>query len=203
MVKTANRPGKTGKSIIRFILLGGWIMLMISLPSEAQGTAKMYPRTPPGVIEIKTIPEARILVTEADGSYFDESNQLFGRLFSYIKAHEIPMTAPVEGSLDEDARMTFYVGPQAGHEELDDQGKVRVLLLPERTVASIGARGSYKEKNVRKYLEKLESWLAEKPDHEVAGPAYSVFWNPPFIPWFLRHFEVHIPIRSSGTRNGE
>ena len=203
MVNVTHRSGKTEKSIIRFLLLGGWIMFMISIPSESKGTVKMYPRTPSGVIEIKTIPEARILVTEADGSYFDESNQLFGRLFAYIKAHEIPMTAPVEGSLDEDARMTFYVGPQAGHEDLYDEEKVRVLLLPERTVVSIGARGSYKEKNVRKHLEKLESWLAEKPDYEVAGSAYSVFWNPPFIPWFLRHFEVHVPIKSSGTKSGE
>ena len=178
-------------------------MLMISVPSESRGTAKMYPQTPSGVIEIKTIPEARILVTEADGSYFDESNQLFGRLFDYIKAHEIPMTAPVEGSLDEDARMTFYVGPQVGDEGLDDEGKVRVLLLPERTVASIGARGSYKEKNVRKYLEKLKDWLAGQPEYGVSGPAYSVFWNPPFIPWFLRHFEVHVPIQPSGTKNRE
>jgi effector-binding domain-containing protein len=201
MVNAAGRPGKTGKSIIGLLLLGGWIMLMISLPSESQGTAKMYPRTESGVIEIKTIPEARILVTEADGSYFDESNQLFGRLFSYIKAYEIPMTAPVEGSLDEKARMTFYVGPQVADEGLDDEGKVRVLQLPERTVVSIGARGSYKEKNVRKYLGKLEAWLIEHPEYEVVGPAYSVFWNPPYIPWFLRHFEVHVPVKSPGTKD--
>jgi DNA gyrase inhibitor GyrI len=203
MVNTADRPRKTRKSTIRFLMLGGWIMLMISAPSESQGTAKMYPRTPSGVIEIKTIPKARILVTEADGSYFDESNRLFGRLFEYIKGHKIPMTAPVEGSLDEDARMTFYVGPKVGDEGLDDEGKVRVLLLPERTVVSIGARGSYKEKNLRRHLEKLKAWLAQRPEFETDGPAYSVFWNPPFIPWFLRHFEVHVPVKLMGTKKGE
>ncbi|MGD8352587.1 MAG: heme-binding protein [Pseudomonadota bacterium] len=178
-------------------------MVTILVPSESRGAAKMYPRTPAGVIEIKKIPEARILVTDADGSYFDESNQLFGRLFSYIKAHEIPMTAPVEGSLDEDARMIFYVGPQVKDESLDDEGNVRVLRLPERNVVSIGARGSYSEKNIREYLEKLEAWLAERPEYEVVGSAYSVFWNPPYIPWFLRNFEIHIPVKSSETKNGE
>lgn len=195
MVIAADRPRKNLKSIIRPLMMGGWIMIILAVPADSQGTAKMYPQTPSGVIEIKTIPEARILVTEADGSYFDESNRLFGRLFDYIKGHEIPMTAPVEGSLDEDARMTFYVGPQVGDEGLDDEGKVRVLLLPERTVVSIGARGSYKEKNVRRHLKKLETWLAEHPEYEVVGPAYSVFWNAPFIPWFLRHLEVHVPVK--------
>ena len=170
-------------------------MALLSIPSESQGTDKMYPRTESGVIEIKTIPASRIMVTEADGSYFDESGKLFGRLFDYIKGHNIPMTAPVEGSLDEDARMIFYVGPQVEDEGLDDEGEVRVLRLPERKVAAIGARGSYKEANVRKHLEKLEAWLTERPEYEAVGPAYSVFWNAPFIPWFLRHLEVHVPVR--------
>jgi len=201
MVKPMDRGRRTCESIIWHVMLGGWIMLMLFVPSESQGTAAMYPKTPSGVIEIKTIPGARILVTEADGSYFDESNRLFGRLFDYIKGHEIPMTAPVEGSLEEEARMTFYVGPQVGDEGLDDEGKVRVLKLPERNVASIGARGSYKEKNVRKHLEKLEAWLAEHPEYEVVGPAYSVFWSAPYIPWFLRHLEVHVPVQIIGIEN--
>jgi effector-binding domain-containing protein len=190
VVKMCN-PG----SFIGIMITGGIMMAMLAIPSESQGTDKMYPRTESGVIEIKTIPASRIMVTEADGSYFDESGKLFGRLFDYIKGHNIPMTAPVEGSLDEDARMIFYVGPQVEDEGLDDEGEVRVLRLPERKVAAIGARGSYKEANVRKYQEKLEAWLAKRPEYEVVGPAYSVFWNAPFIPWFLRHLEVHVPVR--------
>jgi len=110
------------------------------------------------------------------------------------------MTAPVEGSLDEEARMVFYVGPEVEESRLPDEGDVRVLRLPERLVAAIGARGSYSEKNVRKNLDKLKSYLAEQIEYEVTGPPYSVYWNPPFIPWFLRHLEVHIPVR---PREGE
>jgi DNA gyrase inhibitor GyrI len=192
--------GKAGHTVgppitVTALIFGAWIMMSAIVPAESLGTPGMYPRTSAGSIEIKTIPEARILVTEADGSYFDESGRLFGRLFDYIKTHSIPMTAPVEGSLDEDARMTFYVGPDVQDEGLDDSGKVRVLRVPSRTVAAIGARGSYREKNVRKYVEKLERWLSEHPEYEVLGNPYSVFWNPPFIPWFLRHFEVHVPVR--------
>jgi effector-binding domain-containing protein len=109
------------------------------------------------------------------------------------------MTAPVEGSIDEQARMIFYVGPQVDDSQLTDQGDVRILRLPERMVAVIGARGSYKEKNVRKNLEKLEAYLEKQNKYEVIGPPYSVFWNPPFIPWFLRHLEIHIPVRPLGV----
>jgi effector-binding domain-containing protein len=182
-----------------FLLLGGWIMIMFAAPPGSHGVQKFYPRTPTGVIETKTIPESRILVTESDGSYFDESNQLFGRLFDYIKVHSIPMTAPVEGSVDEEGRMIFYVGKDVKDEGLTDEGQVRVVRLPERTVMAIGGRGSYKEKNVRKYLDQLKAHMAAQSEYEVIGPAYTVFWNPPFIPWFLRHLEVHIPVRPAGS----
>jgi DNA gyrase inhibitor GyrI len=194
---------KVPKSHIGILILGGWIMAMLAVPAESESADKIYPRTPTGVIEIKTIPASRILVTEADGSYFDKSNQLFGRLFDYIKVHNIPMSAPVEGSVDEEARMIFYVGPQVGDEGLSDEGNVRVVRLPEREVAAIGARGSYREKNVRKQLERLEAHLARQSLYEAAGPPYTVFWNPPFIPWFLRHLEVHIPVRLKGDDQGK
>jgi effector-binding domain-containing protein len=185
--------------MVSFLLLGGWIMIMFAVPPESHGVQKFYPRTPSGVIEIKTIPESRILVTESDGTYFDESNQLFGRLFDYIKVHGIPMTSPVEGSVDEGAKMVFYVGEDVQDEGLTDEGQVRVVRLPERTVMAIGGRGSYKEKNVRKYLDKLNAHMAAQSEYEAIGPAYTVFWNPSFIPWFLRHLEVHIPVRPAGS----
>lgn len=171
-------------------------MLTLAVPAETEGTPKMYPKTRAGTIEIKTIPESTILVTESDGSYFDQSNRLFYRLFDYIKAHDIPMTAPVEGSLEEEARMIFYLRPQVREEGFPDEGGVRVIRMPEREVASIGVRGSYREGNVRKYHAKLEEYLAGQDQYEAVGPAYSVFWNPPYIPWFLRRFEVHIPVKS-------
>ena len=170
-------------------------MIMLAVPAESESAPKMYPRTDAGVIEIKTIPESTILLTEDEGSYFDQSNQLFGRLFGYIKTHNIPMTAPVEGTVDEKARMVFYLGPQVRDEGFPDENGVRVVRMPEREVLSIGAWGSYREKNVRKYMEKLEVYLAGQSEYEAVGPAYSVFWNPPYIPWFLKRFEGHIPVK--------
>ena len=200
--KDGEREVKARIWFVRLLTLGGLIMVMIAAPPESESVQKIYPRTPTGVMEIKTIPPSRLLITETDGSYFDQSNRLFGRLFDYIKAHKIPMSAPVEGSIDEEARMVFYVGPQVVDEGLSDEGSVRVVRLPERQVAAIGARGSYREKNVRKQLEKLTAFLESQSGYEAAGPAYAVFWNPPYIPWFLRHFEVHLPVRSTAGGQG-
>ena len=37
--------------------------------------------------------------------------------------------------------------------------------------------------------------LADKPDLNIDGPHNVVFWNGPFIPGFLKRFEVHLPVR--------
>ena len=33
-----------------------------------------------------------------------------------------------------------------------------------------------------------------------AGPAYAVYWNSPFTPWFLKRYEVHVRVRPRGAR---
>lgn len=173
------------------LLLG---VLVLAVPTEASAARKMFPKTPSGKIEIKTIPPSVLLTTEMEGDYFDRSNDLFRRLFDYIKSNSVSMTAPVEGYLD-GAGMSFYVGPEDRDRGLADQGGVAVLEVPERLIAAIGGRGSYRKKNVMKLKGRLEEWLEGNPDYGPDGEAYAVFWNAPFIPWFLRTLEVHIPVR--------
>jgi len=156
-----------------------------------------YPKTPNGTIDIKTIPAAKLMVTEDTGNYFDHNNDMFRSLFRYISANEVSMTVPVEAQVEK-AQMTFYVGSSDLEKELADQGNVKVLNVPERTVASIGIRGSYSKKNFEKNREKLIAWLAENPRYQPAGEAYAVYWDAPFVPWFMKHSEVHIPVTDQG-----
>ncbi len=156
-----------------------------------------YQKTPNGEIEIKTIPAAKLMVTEAPGDYFNGNNDMFMRLFRYISAHEVSMTVPVEAQVDK-AQMTFYVGSSDIEKDLADQGDVKVVNLPERTVAAIGIRGSYSKKNFEKNREKLIAWLGENTRFTSAGEAYAVYWDAPFVPWFMKHSEVHISIIDQG-----
>lgn len=162
----------------------------------ATAAQQAYPKTPVGVMEIKTLPAATLLLSRSDKGYFEEDNELFRPLFRYIQERDIPMTTPVEAEM-EPGEMFFHVGGDFERTELDDTETVKVQTLPERRVASIGARGGYGASNFNEAKAKLERWLAEQEEWEPTGKAKGVFWNGPFTLWFLKRFEVHIPVRPS------
>jgi len=179
----------------------GWllffiVLIFVGLPLAIKGLYRVeraFDQTPAGKIEIKRIPESMVLVSESRGSYYGKRNYLFRRLFAYISENDVAMTAPVEARIEE-AQMAFYVGGQDKQKELKDQGGVRMMTVPQRTVASIGIRGTYSEGNFEKAKTRLERWLGDNTTYRQAGAAYAVFWDGPFMPWFLKRSEVHIPV---------
>lgn len=152
-----------------------------------------FPKTEVATIEIKTIPASRLIVSESKGHYFAENNQLFRPLFRYISQNDIQMTTPVESEMMP-GKMYFYLGADATDRELTPTESVRLIEMPERKVASIGARGSYTEGNFNEALKQLEAWLKKQPTLQPSGAPRAVFWNGPFTPGFLKRFEVHIPV---------
>ncbi len=174
-----------------------WLLLLaasgVGMAVQAHGAVyeRAFAPTAPGVFEIKTLPAGTVLVAESDGTYFDRSNPLFRRLFGYIREKDISMTTPVEGDLDA-ARMRFYVG-RADREKATGSPGVRVVQVPARSVAALGARGTYRAGHVAELEKELRSRLAETA-WQADGPAYAVFWNAPFVPWFLKKLEVHVPV---------
>jgi DNA gyrase inhibitor GyrI len=176
-----------------------FIMLIISFPLLAvfAGCAsykEAYVMTEPEVFEVKKIPSSRVLATEFQGDYFEGANPLFMRLFNYIRANNVPMTVPVESEFSGKSAMRFYVSPDLAALNLEDQGDVKVLQVPERTVASYGTTGSYSKDNVLEARDKLEGWLKQHPELKPKGKPYAVFWNSPFHLWFMKHYEIHMPV---------
>jgi DNA gyrase inhibitor GyrI len=157
-----------------------------------------FKKAPVGRVEIKTIPESRVLMTEMKGNYFNTKNSLFRVLFNYIQDNQVAMTVPVEAEIDS-SKMKFYLGTKDKVKDLPDQRNVRVVTVPGRTVASIGIRGSYTKGNFDKALKKLEGWLKENTQYVPAGEAYGIFWDGPFMPSFLKRSEVHIPVTKQGA----
>jgi hypothetical protein len=94
----------------------------------------------------------------------------------------------------EPAGMIFFVGPSDRQKNLEDTEQVKVIEIPARQVASIGVRGGYSRANFDEAKGKLLEWLGEHPDYEKTGEAYAVFWNSPFVPFFLKRSEVNIPV---------
>lgn len=152
-----------------------------------------FNKTSAGKIEIKTIPVSKVLLSEMDGNYFTTKNILFRSLFNYIQDNQVSMTVPVEAEIDS-STMKFYLGTKDKIKDLPDKRNVRVVTVPGRTVVSIGIRGAYTKSNFDKALTKLEGWLKENTQYVPVGEAYGVFWDAPFMPWFLKRSEVHIPV---------
>ena len=170
--------------------------LLITLDVSAYEAA--FEKTPVDQIEVRTLPAARLLAVEAQGSYFEHSNGLFKQLFNYISDNDISMTVPVEGRLDR-AQMRFYLGQDAP-DRPSDTDAVQVIDVPSRMVASIGGQGSYGESNVGEARKRLESWLAIQDQWAAGGEPYAVFWDGPFTLWFMKRFEVHIPLQPLARR---
>ena len=152
-----------------------------------------YKMTDADNIEVKNIPESTVLQTSEKGEYYDKANNLFIKLFNYIRDNKIPMTIPVESGI-RDAEMRFYVTATKKNEPFKDTDSVKVVKIPERTVVASGGRGSYSEGNIEDARKKLVIWLKDHPEYAPTGEPYAVYWNSPFRLWFLKHYEVHIPV---------
>jgi len=153
-----------------------------------------FPPTAPDVAEVKTLPAGVLLKSTGQGSYFDESNRLFRPLFRYISSRDIAMTTPVETTI-ESAAMFFWVAPSEVAKVTGNADGVEVIRVAERQVASLGERGGYSQTNFEKTRNKLLAWLREQPEIMATGEPYVVYWNGPFTPWFLKRYEVHVPVQ--------
>jgi hypothetical protein len=108
------------------------------------------------------------------------------------------MTTPVEARMDPGA-MYFWVSSTQEEKATSDTANVRVIDVPERTVASHGSRGSYSQNNFEKAKAILLNWVNNQSDIETIGEPFGVYWNGPFTPWFLKTFEVQVEIRLKDT----
>lgn len=175
----------------------GWsaalLLIFTCLPSALMAAEQAFPPTADGVSEVKTLPGGTLLKASRPGRYFDENNRMFSPLFRYISQNRIAMTVPVEAQI-EDAAMFFWVAPGEIDKVKGSTAEVEVITLPPRLVASHGARGGYSEANYTAARQRLRDWLETQPDLKATGEPYAVYWHGPFTPWFLRHFEVHLPV---------
>lgn len=187
--------GTWAGSMSRGIAVAG--LLLMVWGSMARAYEEAYPKTAAGFCEIKTLPTGVVLRTSGRGDYFQENNGLFMRLFGAIRDNHVPMTTPVEAGM-KPGTMVFYLDPaSAQRKDLRLPEGVTRQSLPERTVASVGVRGSYSRESYERSLVTLRGWLMRQEGWKASGEPYVVYWNSPFMIWFLKRSEVHIPVRAS------
>ena len=155
-----------------------------------------------GKIEIRRYP--RLVIATVDG-YGDGG---FNILFSYItgknrKKADIAMTAPV---ISEQIPMTAPVFSESGSiafvmpeeftlentpEPLDD--RIQIQEMPERVVAVLKFSGRWSDSIFRKKSAEMLEKLAEAGIKNL-GRVFSMRYNGPLTPWFLRRNEVAIAV---------
>jgi hypothetical protein len=155
-----------------------------------------------GKIEIRRYP--RLVIARVDG-YGDGG---FNLLFRFITGNnrqksDIVMTAPV---VSEEIAMTAPVLSEKGSiafimpegytmettpEPLDD--RVKIVEVPERVVAALKFSGRWSNSIFKKKTKELLVEI-ENARLKVAGQVFSMRYNKPFTPWFLRRNEVAVPI---------
>ena len=155
-----------------------------------------------GKIEIRRYP--RLVIARVDG-YGDGG---FNLLFRFITGNnrqksDIAMTAPV---FSEEIAMTAPVLSEKGSivfimpegftlettpEPLDD--RVKIVEVPERVVAALRFSGRWSNSTFNKKKEELLAEI-EKAGLKVAGQVFSMRYNGPFTPWFLRRNELAVTI---------
>jgi hypothetical protein len=163
-----------------------------------------YPApTAPGAIEVKEYPVVRKAQVTSDMNIAAGRNAGFWVLFRHIKDRDIAMTSPVEMDyhgwvgdklVPEKWTMAFLyrtadLGPTG------EAGQVEVVDSEPMSVVSLGLRGAYTMQNYQQAMEKLEVWLAEHPQWEVAGEPRSLAYNGPNVRSYRRWSEMQVPIQ--------
>ena len=155
-----------------------------------------------GNIEIRRYPS--LVIARVDG-YGDSG---FNLLFRFITGNnqqksDIAMTAPV---VSEQIAMTAPVLSETGSiafimpegftlettpEPLDE--RVKIVEIPERTVAALKFSGRWSDSVFKK---KSEDFLVEIKNAglKTTGQVFSMRYNGPYTPWFLRRNEVAIQV---------
>ena len=109
-----------------------------------------------------------------------------------VVSQEIQMTSPV---LSETGTMAFVMPSEytleSTPEPLDE--RVKIAEIPARLVAALCFSGGWSEAHFEKETQELLKTLSESKI-KTKGNVFTMLYNPPFIPGFLRRNEVGIEV---------
>ena len=178
--------------------------------------------------EVRRYDSYIIAETDVEGTYKTAGNKAFRILAGYIfgdnqAAEKMAMTAPVGSRPADDSvkmKMTAPVTSAPGNDEADsftysfvmesrysletlpvpNDPRVRIRVVPERTMAVHRYSGTWSEDNYLKHERVLLDALADD-GISTRGAPVSARYNAPFTPWFMRRNEVMIEIEYDVDRS--
>ncbi len=114
------------------------------------------------------------------------------KMTSPVVSQEIQMTSPV---LSETGTMAFVMPKEFTLETAPEpmDKRVKISEIPERFIAALCFSGGWSEEHFEKETQELLNEL-NKEKIKTKGNVFTMLYNPPFIPGFLRRNEVAIEV---------
>lgn len=147
-----------------------------------------------GGFELREYPELPVVSTEMNG---DDAS--FMRLFGYISGgnlekQKVAMTTPV---IMKEGRMAFVLPSKAAARAPSPvSDKVKLERLQATTVAVLRFSGTRSAKSEQEAVGRLKSLLKDRRIQEAGAP-FMAYYDPPWMPGFLRRNEVLVPVVKS------
>lgn len=149
-----------------------------------------------GDFELREYPELSVVSTEMNG---DDAS--FMRLFGYISGsnrekQKVAMTTPV---IMKGGRMAFVLpSKDAAHAPSPASDKVKLERLHAAAVAVLRFSGRRSARSEQEALGRLKSILKDRGIQEAGAP-FMAYYDPPWMPGFVRRNEVLVPVVKSSA----
>ena len=165
-------------------------------------------------LEIRDYEPAVVVETQVLASRRDAAGEAFRSLFNYISGNnaaslEIPMTSPVTQTpvgkgldgVSDNWAIRFFLPSSLSMEDIPKplQQDINIVTLAAQRFASVSFKGTQNDKKVAKYTARLREFISQNGYGVSGGPVYG-FYDPPFVPWFLRDNEILLPIQKIGVQ---
>jgi hypothetical protein len=155
-----------------------------------------------GKVEIRRYP--KIVIAKVENSEIDAFDLLYKfitgnnrqktkvKMTTPVVSQQIAMTSPV---LSDTGSMAFVMPPEYTIETTPEPADSRIGIseVPTRVVAALRFSGSWSETHFEKETKELLDELS-RARIETKGNVFTMLYNPPFIPGFLRRNEVAVEI---------
>ena len=158
-----------------------------------------------GNVEIRRYP--KIIIAKVEDSEADAFNILYRFITGENKQQaKVKMTAPVfsqqiamTSPVFSDTEALAFVMPAEFNLETTPEPsdkRVKIAEIPARLVAAVRFSGGWSESRFEKEKQELLKELAEA-GIKTRGTVFSMLYNPPFIPGFLRRNEVAVEVEGN------
>lgn len=189
----------TGTAVVLAAVLIAWSVFMHTIETPDYRLIEQD-----GPIELRHYPAMRLAEITRQGSRKSAVRAGFGPLARYIFARDrdgkhIAMTAPVTQRPAEGEskwRVAFIMPQRYTLEELPSPAidDIELREMPARRVAAIRFSGRARDTLIERHEQRLRTWLAERGLKPAAGAPTYAYYNPPWIPGFMRRNEVLIDV---------